>query len=220
MKRAPIFTSLALASLFAFGALTLRASDHRDGDRVAADPTMDITDVFAFMRPVHDDAGGYEPSNHLVLALTVHPDAPADARFDPSGEYKLNVFGAKADAGGVDPSLQLTMDCRFQPAAASGHQPFVCSMNGFFFAGETDVMSGNANDPIRVFAGRRADPAFGAAKAIAASVDAGMLLEAGSNDFASSNVLAIVAELDVDRVVFADAGRRPLIVGGATRRGP
>ena len=223
---------VALASL-GLAAMRSHASDHRDGTATTTDPATDIADVYAFMRPLDADggapetgapeAGPYAKSDHLVLVMTVFPSATGSATFDPRGEFLFNVAAAAPDvrAGDVDPTIDVLVACRFQPAASSnGTQPFICSVNGFFFAGNTDELAGADSAPLRVFAGRRADPAFGAANAAMAAVASGSLPDASNaaDDFSNDNVLAIVAEIDVDRVVFGDAGRRPLAVSATVGR--
>lgn len=217
---------VALASL-GLAAMRSRASDHRDGTATTADPATDIADVYAFMRPVDadggaPDGGAYAKSDHLVLVMTLFPSAAGSATFDPRGEFLFNVAAAAADvrAGDVDSTIDVLVACRFQPAIPNGTQPFICSVNGFFFAGNTDEIAGADGAPLRVFAGRRADPAFGAANAAMAAVASGTLPDASNatDDFSKDDVLAIVAEIDVDRVVFGDAGRRPLAVSATVGR--
>ncbi|MBK6691183.1 MAG: hypothetical protein IPG50_03115 [Myxococcales bacterium] len=123
---------------------------------------------------------------------------------------------AEPPAVGVDKTIDVTLGCRFQAKTDGGQQPYVCSSNGFFFAGETNVVSGVEDGPLRVYAGLRADPTVGAAGTVVGAVDAGLLPDAGTNDFANTNVLAIVAEVDVNRVVFGDASRRTLAIAATT----
>lgn len=203
------------------GGRASRASDHEDGPSVLIDPAADITDVFAFVKPVAADGGGFAPSDRLVAAMTVYPSAAATARFDPTVDYQLNFTASASDAtkGVLAPyKLDVTLGCHFSDANDAGHQPFVCACNGHFFSGETDTVSGDDAALLRVFAGRRADPGFGAIGAAAAAIEAGTRPGAGANELAGKNVLAIVAELDV-RVIFGDGGRPLLAVSASTGRG-
>lgn len=221
----PLVAALATVAMgtAALGGRPSRASDHADGPSAAGDPSTDITDVFAFMRPEPVD-GGFGPSSHLVLAMTVFPNAPATATFDPAGDYLVNVAAAPSDplAGSVNTArLDVVLRCRFGAPGDGGAQSFVCSCNGQFATGTTGAVDSDSTSPFRVFAGRRADPAFGAVDAVAKAAASGNLPpDAGSNDFAGRSVLAIVAELDVDRVLFGDGGRYPLAISASTGRFP
>ncbi len=198
-----------------------RASDHEDGPSTRIDPATDLTDVFAFMKPTLADGGGYAPSTRLVAALTVYPNAPATARFDPSADYQLNFTASASDPtnGVIAPyKLDVTLTCRFGEPRDGGHQPFVCSCNGRFFSGETETVDSDEAKPFRVFAGRRADPAFGAIGSAEKAIAAGTKPPPGPNERAGQNVLAIVAELDVG-VIFTDGGHPLLSVSASTARG-
>ena len=58
-------------------------SDHFSGPRSMAHPHGDITDVYAFPSP--------ERPGHLVIAMNVHPKAPADAAFSDAMDFQLRV---------------------------------------------------------------------------------------------------------------------------------
>jgi hypothetical protein len=205
-----------------------RASDHADGASIATDPPADIGDVFAFMRPSKAaDAGPFVPSTHLALALTVHPGATSTTLFDERIDYTLNVIGVDDPANGIPGKIDVAVICRFfAPVAPDGggaaQQPFTCSANGFFFQGRTNEISGAPSDPIRVFAGLRADPAFGDVPAVLSAIGAGNVPspDGGTNGFAGKNVLAIVAEINVSQVVLGGEPSTVLGVSATTERQP
>ena len=209
--------TVVVGALVATVAYRSRASDHDDYSPGANEPATDIADVFAFMKPNPLADGGAGVSDRLVLMMTVHPRASKSSEFDAYGDYVFVIQGAaEPPAVGVDKTIDVTLGCRFQAKTDGGQQPFVCSSNGFFFAGETNVVSGVEDGPLRVYAGLRADPTAGALRGVVAALDAGVLSEGGTNDFAGANVLAIVAEVDVTRVVFGDASRRTLAIAATT----
>jgi len=63
---------------------------------------------------------------------------------------------------------------------------------------------GDAQSPMRVFAGTRADPAFFDRQGALATIRTGAASFTGANAFAGANVLAIVVELESS--VFATVG--------------
>lgn len=200
------------------------ASDHRDSESLANDPGVDVTDVFAFMRP-EGTAPNFTKSSHLVLVMNVHPSAPRTAQFEENVDYTLDVVDVVDPAAGITGMLDATVTCRFfAPTGADDAglpaQPFTCAANGTFFSGTTNTITGAANDALRVFAGLRSDPAFGAVPQILSSIGAGHLpaADGGANAFAGQNVLSIVADVDVARVLLGDAGPTLLGVSASTER--
>src|SRR5207253_437853 len=101
------------AAAAALGAQATWASDHKDAPSLTSDVGADIADVFAFVRP---DAPG-----HMVLAMTVHPDAPQTATFPTGVDYSFQIIGYDAVSGMPDPSLAFTtVNCWFlAPQATS-----------------------------------------------------------------------------------------------------
>jgi hypothetical protein len=213
--------ALACAGALAVGfARPSWASDHEDAPSLAGDPAVDIADVFAFVRP--------GSTSHMVLSMTVHPGANGAAVFATGVEYVFRLVGYDAAARALDPSVaDIQVACRFQ-APQAGSQVVVCSANGvssFATLGQTD--SGADDAPLRIFAGLRADPAFGDVERLKTTLATGQLafVEAGAtgtNTFANRNVLALVVEVDIDAVLFPGrdpAVDRPLLaVSGHTER--
>lgn len=227
MTRTPLVVMTLLAAI-GVGAGFIRtaiASDHLDSAALATDPTVDIADVYAFMRPKTSGSSTFEKSTHLVAAMTVYPNAPRQAEFEEYVDYTLSFVGIDDPATGLLGALDASLVCHFRPKTGDSPdglplQPFTCSANGSFFVGVTNEVSGASTDRLRVFAGLRSDPAFGAVPGVLAAVDAGNLpgADAGPNTFAGQNVLSIVAELDVGKVLFGDAGASVIGVSGLTER--
>lgn len=201
-------------AVLAFGAAliarTVRASDHDDDPTFATDPGTDIGDVYAFMRP--------GSTSHLALVLTVHPSAAPATAFDSKVEYQLRVRGVD------DPGVDTRVTCRFQPPAG-GKQIYLCQANGVSAAGEVGkATSADEAAPLRAWAGLRAEPAFGDVAALDTTLATKKLAftDAGVNAFAGKNVLAVVVELDVDRVLLQSidaAAMRPILaVSASTER--
>ncbi len=127
--------------------LGARAADHADGPAVSADPSADITDVYAWMSP---DAG----TMYLVMDLV--RDATPASKFSDSAQY---VFHTTSRAKFGDPaSPEVDVICDF---AAS--QRIRC------WAGNSEFVTGDASNTngitskdgrMRVFAGLRNDPFF------------------------------------------------------------
>ena len=140
-----------------------RGSDHADTPAIAANPGVDLTDVFIFPSPTD--------STKVVLAMNVHPLIPSGVTntvFDPDALYQFKI----ANAG--DPKLpveNLVIQAKFsgtgtnQTVQIAG--PVKPSMTGTKSVFETpDATSGAINtifttgSGIKVFAGTREDPFF------------------------------------------------------------
>src|SRR5215217_855133 len=85
-------------------------SDHISGPRALAEPTADITDVYAFPSP--------ERPGHLVLVLNTLPFAPPSARFSDGLVYRFRVrpLAARAASGPAPFTVadeEFVFDCVF-----------------------------------------------------------------------------------------------------------
>lgn len=209
---------VSAALTIALAARQLLASDRGDL-RPQETPAADIADVYSFVAPVPDAAnpGTYLSGDRLVLAMTVMPNASPGATFATDVEYLFRIRPT-ADGRAQSVGQELTLACRFD-AFTGGSQRFFCNINGFFFAGQTDAVPSDASAPLRVFAGRRKDPSSGGAEPLVALTAAGAQLPASpaTNSHAGQAVLAIVAEVDMPRVLFRGAavGARPLVAVSA-----
>ena len=201
----------------------------------AANPMADITDVYAWM-----------PTNtSLALVMDVSPLDSGGHSFDPSVLYVFHLTSKSGlgitSAGGTETKVI----CRF--ASNTSVQCWVVSA-----AGTKDFVSGNPSNSagvisptgkIKVFAGRRSDPAFfnqsGYNTAITTftgyvssapdaagcptGVDGGKAtglrtsLTIGSDNFASSNVMAIVVQ--IDKSLINVPGNTVVAVWGSTHAG-
>jgi hypothetical protein len=234
-------TSMTSGRLIATGALvacllcrTAGAADHADGPRASADPSADITDVFAWVSP---------NAARLNLVMDLVRNATPASRFSDSVQY---VFHTTSRARfGATPSDEVDIVCTFNPA-----QKIRCQAGGeLVVAGDASGVNGiaSANGKLRVFAGLRDDPFFfnlagfratartvaGAASsltfdaagcpALDAATSAALVSQLRSapgggppvDNFARFNVLAIV--LSLDKSVVTKGG--PIVtVWGSTNR--
>jgi hypothetical protein len=191
-------TTLGLTACFAFAVLsTGRASDHLDGPRVVADPQADITDVFAFTSP--------ENAGRVVFAMTVDPFASPTATFSATVDYVFRVRRVSAPQPLTLDATPLDITCTFADGDGA-LQAATCIGPGGLQATAAVGDSAGAGTPagMRVFAGRRADPAFFDRQGAMATLASGRASFAGQNAFGGADVLAIVVELDATR--FNDAG--------------
>ena len=209
LKRlAIILVPLMLVAAFV---LTTNAADHRDSPSVENDPGADITDVYAFRSPTNSD--------DLVVALDVNGlTPPAERRnFADDVTYALHVDG-NADL------------------AADANVEIAFSGNTFTIEGLGDPITGDVTPPgsteakvtdangIKVFAGPRDDPFFfdltGFKNFLAnPAIPATGLRPAGEtpvDQFAGTNISAIVIELPVTAVTGADSSDTGTIKAWAT----
>jgi hypothetical protein len=187
-----------LGACSAFAALsTGRASDHLDGPRAVADPHADITDVFAFTSP--------ERPGHVVLAMTVVPFAPVKDTFSVQVDYVFRVRRVSAPQPLTLDATPLDITCVFDDGDGAG-QSVTCSGPGGAYATASfgDTSGGNQQNAMRVFAGRRADPAFFDRQGMLSTIASQRASFTGQNAFLGADVLAIVVEIDV--LALSDAG--------------
>jgi hypothetical protein len=137
--------ALALASILAGGAS--RAADHVDGPAASADPSADITDIFAWMSP---------DAKRVYLVMNLVRNATAASKFSDSVQY---VFHTTSRANfGATPSPEVNVICTFNAA-----QRIECWVgNEAYVTGDASVPDGisSADGKLRVFAGLRDDPFF------------------------------------------------------------
>lgn len=139
------FTSKAGMAFLALTPSLALAADHVDAPGVIADPTADLTDVFAWMDP----AGG---KMNLILNI---PSAGAGSAFSDAVQY---VFHVESMAGygmaGETTNIICTFDASQMVSCWVGDQAYV--------NGDASNPSGLASTDgsIKVFTGRRNDPFF------------------------------------------------------------
>jgi hypothetical protein len=199
---------LGLISLLAVP--SAHAIDHQDAPSLAATPSADIADLFAWMST---------DGSKVILAMTVNPGATSSSRFASDTMYVFHTSSRSSIASTTATLVDIV--CGFDDA-----QKISCAV------GDASVsISGDASNPsglarsdnkLRVFAGLRKDPSFAsianidqmkaAAKtafATAAAPDAAgckattgktAIMALGSmpasNTFTTSNVLSLVMEVD------------------------
>lgn len=219
MRLASALTSLALLLLAV--PTTARAADHIDGPAAAAEPSADITDLFAWMSP---------DAERVQLVLNVAPFAGPEAGFSDAVVYAFHVESTTAYG---QPGETTVIRCAFYDA-----QAVECWAGDAYVAGDASDPAGVASGDgaLQVFAGRRNDPFFmeftGFNNAVAAVVaaapsltfdDAGCpgvdadtsaalvgLLSSGddgapaSDTFAGTEVLSLV--LSVDKALVTSGG--------------
>jgi hypothetical protein len=204
--------AVSFATCGALAALsTGHASDHLDGPRTVADPQADITDVFAFTSP--DNPG------HVVFAMTVVPFASSAATFSAQVDYVFRVRRVTAPTPlTLDPTpLDIACDVDGDGGAP---QTMTCVGPGSMQATATlgDTTGGVSNSGMRVFAGRRADPAFFDRQGAIATMAQGRASFTGQNAFAGADVLAIVVEIDAAELSDAGPALPMLVVAAETIR--
>src|SRR5438034_4988339 len=134
-------------------------SDHISGPRALAEPTADITDVYAFPSP--------ERQGHLVLVQNTLPFAQPSALFSDGLVYRFRLRPLTAGAA-TDPApfavgeREVVFDCVFSdPAGGDGTQGQEgnCSAPaGATVSFRVNDERGESSHGVRVFAGPRWDP--------------------------------------------------------------
>ncbi|HET9648580.1 MAG TPA: DUF4331 family protein [Kineosporiaceae bacterium] len=171
-------------------------SDHISGPRALADPIADITDFYAFPSP--------ERPGWLVLVMNTLPFAPADGRFSDGLIYRFRLRPADVDPGARRVSAaagpEWTLDCVFDDAGAGRLTRPDGEVISFEAGGDVPVDDGSG---VRVFAGPRWDPFIMDAPAGLRTVAEQRLSfnDPGSIFLDGKNVLALVVELDCDRLL-------------------
>jgi len=217
------------------------ASRGQAADRVAsstlaiANPMADITDVYAWMAS----------TTTLALVMDVSPQDAGSHSFDPTVLYVFHLTSKSGLGVNTTGGTETKVICRF--ASSTSVQCWVAGASGL-----KDYVTGDPSNPagvtspsgkVKVFAGRRSDPAsfnltgFNAAVSTYASYlarvpdNAGCptaitgaeatglrtTLSTGSDNFSASNVMAIVVQLDKSLV--NATGNTVVAVWGSTHAG-
>lgn len=123
----------------------LMAADHIDAPGATAEPTADITDLYAWMSP---------NAANLNLVLDVFPLAGANAAFTTDVVY---VFHLNSSGAYGDPQTETTITCQFYTETN-----IECWGGGQYVEGDASNVMGitSAEGGIRVFAGKRNDPFY------------------------------------------------------------
>ena len=133
-------------------------SDHISGPRALADPIADITDVYAFPSPEHE--------NRLVLVMNTLPMAKPSDLFSEGLLYRFRLRPLDPPAAGRSwqfghAEQEYVFDCVFSaPDPDDGlAQVGTCTApNGESVSFRVNDPEGGSSDAVRVFAGTRWDP--------------------------------------------------------------
>jgi hypothetical protein len=189
-------------------------ADHFSGPRALADPASDITDVYAFPSP--------EQPGHLVLVLDVFPAAAPTALFSDALSYRFRLRPVTATAAGGTPAFvagadEYTFDFGFDApvqgdGAGSLVQAGTCTPpDGVEIPFPVGEEKPTEMHGLRIFAGPRLDPFFIhlAAEQATHALERLAFRPEGTNTVDGANVLSIVLELDVAKVL--GPGTDPLL---------
>src|SRR5450432_3000004 len=146
MKRASLIVGASVLASGAVIGIGLRAADHKDGPAATADPSADITDVYAWMS---------SDKTKVNLVMDVYPNAPAAAMFSDQVLYAFHLNSA-ATFGGT--ATETKIICGFDTA-----QKITCWVGGTeTVTGDASATTGimSASGKTKVFAGLRDDPFF------------------------------------------------------------
>jgi hypothetical protein len=178
-------------------------SDHVDGPRSIGDPSIDLSDLFAFTSP--------ENPSRTVLAANVFPSAGTTAMFSNVVNHsivvrRMTVAGQGDNAKFTPANSEYRFNVRFSALergteGAKPTQRGTCTLPGgqeLSFVVNDEKGASTPDGTFRVFAGLRSDP-FYLAWLVATLTKFPNLLE-------HDNVLAIVIDFDTRRVLDPDKG--------------
>src|SRR5271168_386896 len=178
-------------------------SDHVDGPRSIGDPSIDLTDLFAFTSP--------EDTSRTVLAANVFPSAGVSAMFSNVVNHAIVVrhiaVAGLGNAAKFTPGDQeYRFNCKFSalergPDGATPTQRGTCTLpdgQELTFVVNDEKGASTPDGTFRVFAGLRSDP-FYLAWLVA-------ILKKFPNLLEHDNVLSIVIEFNTGRVLDPSKG--------------
>ncbi|CDX19718.1 putative secreted protein [Mesorhizobium sp. SOD10] len=179
-------------------------SDHIDGPRQIGDPSVDLTDLFAFTSP--------EDPARMVFAVNAFPSAGATALFSNACDYTLSIRPAAVVGLGAASKFRTSSDeyrftCRFEvlEPGPDGRpvQHGTCTLPGgqqLRFVVDDEDGATTDDGVFRIFAGLRSDPF------LLAWVVGKDSLTPCPNLLQLDNVLSIVLEFDTQRVLNPQSG--------------
>jgi len=181
-------------------------SDHFSGPRALADPTADISDVFAFPAP--------DSPQHLVLIMDVFGKAGPTAVFSDAVIYRFRIRPVELAATGPEAAFvpsksEFTFDCMFDvpsgPAVATRPVQYgrCVTPSGRIISFRADDENGGVDDGVQVFAGQRSEPFFLDVRMIERTAATGKLSfkPEGSDTLYGTNILAIVIKLEWRKIL-------------------
>lgn len=124
------------------------AADHTDSPRASADPTADITDVFAWSSP---------DATRLNLIMGIGRDVAPDAQFSDAVQYVFRTRSTPRFTFAGQAQEEVLIICTFDT-----DQTIRCDIDGTVVTGDASDPAGLVTDDgrIRIFAGTRNDPFF------------------------------------------------------------
>jgi hypothetical protein len=192
-------------------------SDHIDGPRTTADPSIDLTDLFAFTKP--------SDPKRLVLIADVFPFAGETGVFSNAANYSIIVRRVKVAGLGTSAKFesygdQIRFSFQFEilkptdvPGVSAKSQSGICTLP----SGEVvslvvgDEQGSYSKDrSIRLFAGVRSDPFY-----------IGWLpgnMKSMPNYLQDDNVMGLVVELNIDQFLPTSQGTVFGVVAETTPR--
>lgn len=143
---APLLWTLLAAALPA--PRLARASDHQDGPAATMAPETDLGDLYVWLS---------KDKMTTYLLMTAYPSAGAGAKFSDQAAYVFHLSSRKKYRGGTDQPVLLDVLCRFDAA-----QRIQCWAGAEYVGGDASALGGviSQSGQLRVYAGRREDPAF------------------------------------------------------------
>ena len=181
-------------------------SDHFSGPRALADPTADISDVFAFPAP--------ENPQQLVVVMDVFGKAGPTAVFSDAVIYRFRIRPVDIDGTGPDAAFapgqgDFIFDFTFDVPSGRSHsgrplqQGRCLTPGGSTISFRIDDENGGANDGAQVFAGQRSEPFFLDVRMIEKTVATGKLSfkPKGSDTLYGTNILAIVIKFEWRKIL-------------------
>ena len=183
-------------------------SDHFSGPAVMGDPSVDITDFFAFPSP--------ERPGNLVLIMDVFPLATAQSFFSDVVTHRFRLRPLSRSGGSITHgAAEYTIDVTFSdvPEGSAVQKGYVVTSDGrrATFVVGTPL----EHDGMRVFAGLVSDPFFmDVEAAIRTDISGKLSFDTAANTVEFRDVLAIVVEIPiapiVDTIQWRDPDRRDL----------
>jgi hypothetical protein len=129
-----------------FAAPLALAADHQDGPAATADPSADITDVFAWMS---------SDASKVNLVMDVFPFATGTPLFSNTVQYVFHT--SSRPSFGTTAAASINVICTFDTA-----QTISCWAGAEYVTGDASSTTGlsSASGKLKVFAGLRNDPFF------------------------------------------------------------
>ena len=226
-----------VAGLAAVAVLASRgqAADHVDSPTLAANPMADITDVYAWMT-----------GSNLNLVMDVSPRDDGTRSFGPGVVYVFHLTSKQGLGVATTSGTETRVICKFASSISVECWVVAGNTTKDYVTGDPSNTAGVTSilGKVKVFAGRRSDPLFFNQTGFTAAITAflgqtiGMppdgagcpklmtpgqanavrtALTTGSDDFAATNVMAIVVQ--VDKSLVNTTGNTTVAVWGSTHAG-